>query len=243
MYWVRRILVLGILLLVVTGVGFGLNALTGGGQNKAKDTVSPASAKSTAPSPGASVVKVKKKKRATTPEASPNLATPEGLCDPADIAVSPFVTQAAAWRPTPLVLELKTRRTEACYFTVSARAVTVAVTNRLGEVWTSRQCPASVPSQQLVLRNDVGVKVSVTWSGRRSDDGCSRTTRWASPGWYRLEAAAFGGEPGQLLFQLKRPADVPAESSPSATGATTASPGEGQPTDYVAESGAPEPNG
>lgn len=226
-------LVLGTALLLVTGVAFAVNALTGSPAKDPKvsraaaksDSEKPSAEKSSGPGP-ANIVKVRKRKRAastgSSPTQSPQLAEPKGRCDPEDIAVSPFVGQAGAWRANEMEFELKTRRTEACYWQVSARALTVAITNKYGEVWTSRQCPGAVPVSELVLRNDVGVKIALTWSGRLSDEECSNSTRWAAPGWYRLEAAAFGGEPGQVLFQLKRPQDLAPESltaqtSPSAT--------------------------
>ena len=43
------------------------------------------------------------------------------------------------------------------------------------------------------------------WSGRRSDDDCSRLTEWALPGWYHVAAAALAGEPSDLQFELERP--------------------------------------
>lgn len=247
-YWVRRIVVLAVALLLVTGIGVGLNALTDGGDksDKSGEKVAPTAAKSAEPSDGARVVKPRKsKKSAPAASQTPQLEEPEGFCDPADIAVSPFVAAAAAWRSNDLVVELKTRRTDACYWHVSPRSLTVAVTNRLGAVWTSRQCPSAVKAQQLVLRNDVGVKIAIPWSGRRSDDECSSSTRWAGPGWYRVEAAAFGGEPGQLLFELLRPEDLPAAQpsvAAASSGGSATGPSESQPTDYTGESGASEPN-
>lgn len=245
-------MVLTVALLLVSGIGFGLNALTGG-SDESKQKASNVSAKpppSAQPSDRGSSAPSKTKKNRKKPSASPTptLAEPEGVCEPSDITVSPFVYRAIAWRHSYVVLELKTKESRACTWHTSPDTVTVRITNSVDQVWTSSECPLSVPTKDLVLRNDVGVKVSVVWSGRRSDSACTRTTRWAPPGWYRVEAAAFAGEPGQLLFELRKPEDVPASSSSAgADGASGLSsnvaPGQTTPTEATTDtSGAPEPS-
>jgi len=57
----------------------------------------------------------------------------------------------------------------------------------------------------VVVRKDHPAKVFLGWRGQRSDSTCSRTTAWAQPGWYHVKAAAFGSEPADLQFELKKP--------------------------------------
>lgn len=88
---------------------------------------------------------------------------------------------------------------------MSPDAVTVSIISGKDDIWTSRECPAAVPTRMLVVRKAVSVKVGVRWSGRRSDDECSRSTDWALAGYYHVIAAALGGEPTDVQFQLRRP--------------------------------------
>ena len=163
---------------------------------------------------------------------------------PEDITVSPYVYRAVAWRHSYILLELKTKESPACTWHTSPETIALRVITDKDEIWTSRQCPISVPTRDLVLRNDVGVKIAVVWSGRRSDSRCTGTTRWAPPGWYRVEAAALAGEPGSLLFQLQRPEPKVVKQSDQPSAGASKTPGESQPTDQPTgdPSGAVEPD-
>jgi hypothetical protein len=114
------------------------------------------------------------------------------------------------------------------------------LTSAKDEIWSTRKCPLAIPTQELVLRNDQGTNLNVVWAGRWADSKCSDTTRWALPGWYTVEAAAYGGEPGKILFQLQKPSAV----APSTTPAPSLAPGESLPTDAPTgkPSGAVEPS-
>jgi hypothetical protein len=116
-------------------------------------------------------------------------------------------------------MQLRTIRSPACTWTVSPKTMTVKITSGDDDIWFSSQCPRAVPSQNVVLRNNVTTEVDVTWSARRSDEGCTRYTDWAMPGWYYVEAAALAGEPSDLHFQLERPKpDVVTETVPPKNG-------------------------
>lgn len=249
-YWTRRILALSVALLMVLGVAAILNSST----NASSD--SPATARqagadlTSTPAvtpPGAvDLSKAQKKllrrlREAQQTPATPVPAEPEGPCDPADIMVSPYVYRAVAWRFSYILLDLKTKVSPACTWRTSPNTITLRVTGDKGEVWTSRDCPISVPREDLVLRNTEGVKIAVVWSGRRSDTRCTGTTPWAPPGWYRVQAAAFAGEPGELLFQLQRPDPEVLTQAPEPTDGPLT--GEGTPTEEPLAPSDAEPSG
>ncbi len=261
-YWLRRLAVIGTALLLVIGIASALNGATDG-----SSTPKPAAKKvdaeiSVAPSPddgndAAKALLTKRQRKAlrqaaksTQPapsaevSATPTPAQPTGPCTPEDITVSPYVYRAVAWRHSYILLELKTKESPACTWHTSPDTITLRVTGEKDEIWTSRQCPISVPTKDLVLRNDVGVKIAVVWSGRRSDSRCTGTTPWAPPGWYRVEAAAFAGEPGALLFELQRPEPKILKQPEQPSDAASQNPGESQPTDQPTgdPSGAVEPD-
>lgn len=133
------------------------------------------------------------------------LPQPQGVCLPSDVRVKPVVQDAVAGRQVTIALELQTQDALACTWEVSPRQVTLKISSGPDEIWTSRQCPQAVPTQEVVLRSASTTAVDVVWSSRRSDEGCSRLTEWALPGFYHVAAAALAGEPRDLQFELEAP--------------------------------------
>ncbi len=160
--------------------------------------------------------KPKKPKKTTTPQ-EPVLAQPDGPCEDSDILITPTVDEAVAGQPVAVTLQLQTATAEACTWRVSANHVTMKITSGSDEIWTSRECPGAVPTQDVVVRSAVTTFVDVTWKARRSDVGCPIPTPWSLPGTYHVHAAALGGEPAEATFQLEKPAApiIPPESNPA----------------------------
>lgn len=155
--------------------------------------------------------KNKKKKKAKEPAAPPE---PVGTCVASDVRVEPVVEDAVAGRSVTIGLELRTRDAVACTWEVSPGALTMKITSGPDEIWTSRQCPKAVPTEEVVLRNQGTTTVEVVWSSRRSDDSCSKLTDWALPGFYHVTAAALAGEPRNLQFELEAPVAPTVTASP-----------------------------
>lgn len=211
-YWVRRLLVLGIALLLVLGIA----RLLGGGSDATSepDAATPAAADVTSTastSPTSAVTPPASSAGGQGPggaEASsePVLAAPEGTCDSDDIAVTPKVDGAVAGRDVTVVLQLRTLESEACTWRVSHDSLTLAITSGKDDIWSSRDCPKAIPVRDVVVRRAVTTNVAITWrSARRSDEYCSLRTEWAMPGWYHVIASALGGEPSDLQFELGTP--------------------------------------
>ena len=223
-YWVRRLLLLSVVVgLVFTGVGVAKLA--------AGDPSPPAQARlagSTTPDtsveepedePTAGVKNGRGEGdgpgRRQRKDRGPVLASPEGPCVDRDIAVTPTARRTVAGGPVTFTLQLRTILSAACTWEVSPDSLTVKIRSGDDDIWFSSQCRRSIPTRDLVLRNNATTEVEVTWSARRSDDGCTRYTDWAMPGWYYVEAAALAGEPSNLHFQLTRPEpDVVTETVP-----------------------------
>lgn len=155
--------------------------------------------------------KNKKKKKKKEPAAPPE---PVGTCVASDVRVEPVVEDAVAGRSVTIGLELRTRDAVACTWEVSPGALTMKITSGPDEIWTSRQCPKAVPTEEVVLRNQGTTTVEVVWSSRRSDDSCSKLTDWALPGFYHVTAAALAGEPRDLQFELEAPVAPTVTASP-----------------------------
>ena len=207
-YWFRRAMVLGSLLAVV----FAMAHLLGGGGGK------PGRAAPAAADLGTSKAKANAGPLGPRPLSGPSatatgtppaltLAQPSGPCSLDDITVTPAMGSPMAGSQVGLTLQLSGVE-PACTFEVSAKTLVAKVVRGNDRIWTSQQCPASVPKQTVVVRSAQPTTVQVAWSGRRSDATCSRTSSWAVPSSYRLVAAVVGSEPAEAQFQLKTPPQV-----------------------------------
>src|SRR5690349_2019745 len=214
-YWTRRLVVLAVPVLLVVVLARVL-----GGSADGKD---PATARATqagattattaAPTagPSAEVVSGKKGKKNRTVETAPPappepvLAEPTGPCAESDIVATPALASAAGGADVPITINLRTVTTEACTWQASPETMTVTITSGSDYIWSSRECPASIPPQDVVIRQAVDAPVVVTWSAKRSDEGCTKWTDWAGLGWYHVQAAALGGDPTDVQFELVAP--------------------------------------
>lgn len=210
-YWTRRLVVAGL----AFGLVFAFAHLFGGSSDatskpqarQAAAQIKPTTASSdAAPTAGPTVpqgpVKQHRTKKDATPKPPP-LAEPEGSCSDSDVSVTPAVHHAFAGGPVTMVMKLRTIDSPACTWTVSPDSLTVKITSGADDIWFSRECTRSIPQQDVVVRNTQTTKVELTWSGRRSDDTCSRYAGWAMPGWYHVSAAAYAGEPADVQFNLR----------------------------------------
>ena len=210
-YWTRRVMVLGTAVLLV----FGIARVLGAGSDASSQPEPREQARQVAAAPTTTLAlpesspsatesgsrRSEKKKEEVVP-----LAEPEGTCEDEDVAVTPTVDHPVAGRDVRIVLELRTIVSEACTWEVSPESLTLKITSGDDEIWTSQHCPRAMPDEELTLRRDHTTRVDVTWDdARRSDEECSKLTKWALPGWYHVAAAALAGEPSDLQFELERP--------------------------------------
>lgn len=224
-YWVRRGLVLSVALGLVFGIahllgGTGsepageaaqvVGAAAGGTPSKAQplSTADAQPGKQSGKQSGPRVGPKAKKTRTPPPE-------PSGPCEPSDLVATPKVrgTAYAAHRVT-FRIKLTTLESPACTWRVSPSTLAVKLVSGSDRIWSSQDCPGAVPTTDVVVRKDYPAKVDVHWGGRRSDSSCSRIPDWALPGWYHIEAAAFGAEPTDVQFELEWPVSRTITSTP-----------------------------
>ena len=220
-YWVRRLTVLAIAVLLVVGLARLLGGSSDGasGPDRATpvaDTSSPVTAlpttgpTTTGPTtPGETAGGHRTTRRHHATDDVTPLAEPSGPCAPDDIAIAPSVPQPIAGHDITLVLDVSTLTSPACTWTLSRRTLALKITSGPDLIWTSVECGRAIPTQDLVLRSVAPSRVKLTWSARRSEPGCPRLTEWALPGTYHLHVAALAGQPQDLTFLLSAPS--PAE--------------------------------
>lgn len=210
-YWTRRLVVLGVPLLLVVVLA---RVLGGSADGRDPDRARQAGARTTpttaaagpeaGPTAPTGPARGKGRKKQQPPE--PVLAEPTGPCEDADIVVTPVITQATGGADVGIPLNLTTRTTAACTWHVSPDSLAVTITSGEDHIWSSRECPASIPVQDVVVRQAIETTVTISWAdARRSDETCSRYTDWALPGWYHVQAAALGGTETDVQFELVAP--------------------------------------
>lgn len=214
-YWVRR----GLVLAVALGMVFGIAHLLGGTDTEpvaesarvvgaradgAGGASEPASTADAKPRKAGKQGKKAKARKTETP-----LAEPSGPCEASDVVVDPKVKGLPyAGNRVTFRLKLTTLETPACTWRVAPSTLAIKLVSGEDRIWSSQDCPAAVPTTEVVVRKDHPAKVDVHWRGQRSDSTCSRTTPWALPGWYHVQAAAFGAEPVDEQFELLPPVPV-----------------------------------
>lgn len=215
-YWVRRIMVLGIATLLVVGIA---KMLGGSSDGSAPDTAahvadtSPAARDTTSSDPATSAARGaptgvrhhhQKPEHTASPSATP-AAMPSGPCAASDVAITPSVPKPVAGRDISLVLDVSTLTTPACTWTMSARTMALKITSGSDLIWTTSECRRAIPKQDLVVRQATPTRVTLTWDARRSEPGCPVRTEWALPGTYHLHVAALAGQPQDVAFLLTAP--------------------------------------
>ena len=227
-YWRRRLFVLGLgVALVVLIAGLlrgGSDASSGvdpsGVAEQAAATPSIATTDDSERPGRGTKGKQGKKGRKDAVEASPTptpLAVPSGPCQEGDIVVEPVVDSPVAGSDVTINLDLRTLTVEACTWRVSSKHVTVTITSGSDEIWASRKCPRTIPVTDVVIRRAVTTRVPVVWNAHRSNLGCPGLSEWAGGGYYHVAAAALGGEPQDLQFELALPQGEVVTASPKPT--------------------------
>lgn len=203
-YWVRRLMLLGIVTLLVVGVakmvGGGSSTPSGDQATNVADTSSHSTTTtSTTQSTGSGHHGKKSGNHHVT------RAVPSGPCAASDIAITPSVPHPVGGSDITIALDVSSLSTPACSWTLSSQSLAMRITSGSDLIWTTAQCSHSITSQSLVVRQGNPTRVKLTWDARRSEPGCPVQTPWALPGTYHLEVAALGGQPQEATFLLTAP--------------------------------------
>lgn len=237
-YWTRRLVLLGTALVLVAGLARILGASSDGSDASGDRATTVGATTTSSPTESTTTEPVKKKRKKKQTPTEPPLAEPTGPCVNSDIVVTPVVTSAQGGVDVPITLNLRAVSTPACTWSVSPETLTVSITSGNDSIWSSRECPASIVAQDVVVRQAVDAPIVIVWEdARRSDEGCTAQRDWALPGYYHVEAAALGGEPTSIQFELVRPASAvitktvtpkpaPTEGRKNKQGDTAHTPGE-----------------
>ena len=212
---------------------FGIGKLLGGNGEDPVDSDIEASTSSAEqsqePSEAASLGPVAPSATAKGKAKAP-LLDPSGECRDDEVSVLPSVPRP--WGAQPITIRLGLSSLQpACTFHVSPETVVLKITSGPDRIWSSQDCPDSIPTTDVVARSATPTYVDVVWSGRRSDESCTAHADWADKGFYHVFAAAMGSTPTDVQFELVR--------APTAVVTRTAKP---KPTPSASTSVRPKPS-
>jgi hypothetical protein len=140
----------------------------------------------------------------TTPTRTP-LGRPTGDCDPAHVDMRIEVADAVAGRPHTVTFVFTSTRAPACRLAITPRSMSTRVTSGPDNIWSSYECPNSLPAREIVVRRDPPTSYTFTWNGHRSTSGCRVVGAVPKPGGYWVEAALVGGQPHKAYFDIRAP--------------------------------------
>jgi hypothetical protein len=217
-YWVRRLMVLGIATLLVVGIARLLGGSGDGasGGQAARDVAATSSATtpattpatprtSTSPRPPVSGTSRHHHSGKKADDPVTRVAMPSGPCAASDVAITPSVPKPVAGSDISLVLDISSLNTPACTWTLSRQTLAVKITSGSDLIWTTTECGRDIPTRDLVLRQADPTRVTLTWNAQRSEPGCPAHSQWALPGTYHLHVAALAGRPQDVTFLLTAP--------------------------------------
>ncbi len=193
-YWVRRVVVLVVLVALLLGLRWLLvgrsasSATTGAASPSVSST--PAVSSSATPARSTATAKPTTSKTATaTPSgSSTSAAAGPQPCPKADIAVTAS-TDAATYPvgSTPrLRMRIQNVGSKACTRDIGAGMNTLLITSGSAHVWSSDDCNPGGSPQVATLQPGSSYSVSVTWLGRLSQKGCPSGQPLAQKGSYTL---------------------------------------------------------
>jgi hypothetical protein len=178
-YWVRRLVVVGLPLLVIIVL---VIATTGGSSKPPRTTSNGApNPQQTAQTSGGGAC--------TTDQLSAVLSASESIYQ---VGQEPVFT-ATISNVSPVT----------CQLTTSPSNEEWTVTSGAAQWWTTKGCPQPDTSARRALKAGASRQVSITWDGHRLDPGCKRGEP-AQPGTYHLSATIDGVNAEEVAFHFTK---------------------------------------
>jgi len=130
------------------------------------------------------------------------LLQPSGDCDPTDVDIAIVVDDTTEGRGMSARLRLTSEAEPACTLAITADSLALRVTSGSDTVWTSQECPDSVSSRRVVVRQKPATVYTFDWDGKRSVVNCQSPGEVAGAGGYWLEAALVGAGVERAYFDI-----------------------------------------
>jgi hypothetical protein len=216
-YWRRRLFMIGgTVLLAVLVVLTGHAVMSDGRSAPLADTST--GAHSAAPNPHHHKKSSKKHTKPAAPHtksgkpsspsssssAPSSSAAPPPRCGAGDLDVSAVVAEPsyAVGQEPVLELQVVNTSTAPCVQDLADKQVELRVYNGESRVWGSHDCQIQAGTDDRVLPVGRAVRVSITWTGLSSNQGCTDTRQRVGAGTYTLYAYLSGNTGKATTFAL-----------------------------------------
>lgn len=178
-YWVRRAVLLGVIVVIVVAV---IVALTAG---------------SSAPSPSHPTTTP-----STTPSSTP-ATTAVAACAPSELTLvlSTDSDSYPAGESAALIGVFSSSSSTACTISADPAEEVWTITSGADKIWTTKGCPAAGQAKTLTIKPGGTKRVTTEWNGRRRDASCT-VGATALPGEYVLKATLDGIKGTPAVFHV-----------------------------------------
>src|SRR3954447_17097627 len=198
-YWRRRLVVLGAIVVLLVLIAMTLKVISSGNSDPAGAQGTPQSSAAEKSSGRTSLPRSTPTKRVTSSTSrarsrSSSTVPPPPSCAPKDLAVS-AVTGKSSYQvgDHPLLqLQVSNTGTGPCVQDLADKQVELKVYNGESRVWGSHDCRVQPGTSPRTLAPNTPVRVAITWSGLSSRPGCAGTRQRVGAGTYTLYATLSG---------------------------------------------------
>ena len=182
-YWRRRVVVLGIPLLLLVALVLWLLNRTGH-----DDLAAPVDTPTTVP---------------TTTTAAPPPGVPDCVPPTLTVGIAADQAQVAAGVSPTFTITITNAGATACVVDAGELQREVVIVSGNDRIWSSRDCaPADSPARSLLLSPGMTDTTQVAWNRVRSAEGCPTGLPEPKPGTYQASVALAGTSGGPVVFQL-----------------------------------------
>ena len=227
-YWVRRVAVVAVAIVVLAVAGALIaNGTSRGSAVQANPSLPPPAAATDSPTPtpsadarasagptptarhsatasartAASATTLARTSTAPKPSKTPS---PEAVACPAS-RLRPTLTGQQRLRPgarSTFTLSLINGSGQTCTATVNGDKFELRIYSGSDRIWSTKDCARIVKPLRRTLEAEQALEWKLTWNGRRSRSGCSSRPETPRPGTYYATAELAGVEPVRLMVTL-----------------------------------------
>ncbi|HLR56237.1 MAG TPA: hypothetical protein VK096_05700 [Actinomycetales bacterium] len=179
-YWVRRLVVLAVLVVVLIGAGFLISGVFG-------------SSDDADPEPTAAPTKTEE------------VSSPDAACDPKDLSLTlnDPAEEVEAGKEAAFDVGVTNNSADPCTVDVGDESRVLTITSGSDRIWSSADCPSEDDDSRLVLLRPGSAKVNtVIWDGKRSDEKCDSDLPQPRTGTYKLEVEMEDVESVEHSFNI-----------------------------------------
>jgi hypothetical protein len=216
-YWLRRVAVLGVVVVVLAVVGALITNGTNSGSAvqasppplvtavtpRPAPTPSDGATRSATPSTSANASAAGATAPPSTTAASATLPAKPAACAPHNLR--PTLTGKQQLKPTEpntFTLSVINGSGQPCVASVTRNNFELKIYSGIDRIWSSRDCATAVKAVTRKLDPEQAVEWSLSWNGRRSRAGCQSRPEIPRPGTYYATAQLAGAEPVRLRMIL-----------------------------------------